>query len=90
MTFELILVDAETQDLSTQRLAQNSQLLSCPRWARDSIPALRERRFGHLNRRMDPERKLVNRVVRRIEVSLLIARGMNFAHPQASSEEGKT
>ena len=37
---------------------------------------------------MDPERKLVNRVARRIEVSLLIASGMNFAHPQASSEEG--
>ena len=48
MAFELILVDAETQDFSVQRLAGNSQLGSCPRWARDSAPALRERLFDDL------------------------------------------
>lgn len=48
MAFELILVDAETHDFSVQRLAGNSQLGSCPRWARDSAPTLRERFFDHL------------------------------------------
>ncbi len=48
MAFELILVDAETRDFSVQRLAGNSQLGSCPRWARDSTPALRERFFDRL------------------------------------------
>ena len=45
MAFELILVDAETEDFSVRRLAGNSQLGSCPRWARDSTPALCERFF---------------------------------------------
>jgi hypothetical protein len=48
MAFELIPIDAETQDFSVQRLAGNSQLGSCPRWARDSAPALRERFLDHL------------------------------------------
>ena len=48
MALELILVDAETQDFSVQRLAGNSQLGSCPSRARDSAPALRERFFDHL------------------------------------------
>jgi hypothetical protein len=48
MAFELILVDAENREFSVQRLAGNSQLGSCSRGARDSAPALRERRFDHL------------------------------------------
>jgi hypothetical protein len=47
-SFEAILVDAETHDFPVKRLAGNSQLGGCPRWARDSAPALRERFFDHL------------------------------------------
>ena len=38
MAFELILVDAESQDFSVQRLAGIPSLATALRWARDAAP----------------------------------------------------